>query len=132
MTHRDPYVETELVLVMNAVFAAPGIWTARLCRQLNGLAETAESVIYCGLCRQYANQRKRKRAAALPAQPLPGFPAAYRLHPPCRQIALRRLQYVLHVLEDETLMIYGQRQARIPDRRNHRGWDYTLFTEVET
>jgi hypothetical protein len=117
-------VETELVLVMNAVFAAPGIWTARLCRQLNGLAETAESVIYCGLCRQYANLRKRKRAATLPAQPLPGFPAAYRLHPPCQRIELRRLQYVLHVLEDETLMIYGQRRARIPDSRNHRGWDY--------
>jgi len=42
----------------------------------------------------------------------------------CRPIALRRLQYVLHVLEDETLMIYGQRRTRIPDRRNHRGWDY--------
>jgi hypothetical protein len=124
MTHRDPYVETELMQVLNAVFAAPGIWTARLCRQLNGRPETEASVIYCGLCRQYANQRKRKRAAALPTQPLPGFPASYRLHPPCRRIALRRLQYVLHVLEDETLMIYGQRRARIPDHRNHRGWDY--------
>ena len=43
MTHRDPYVETELVRVLNAVFAAPGIWTARLCRQVNGLSETEAS-----------------------------------------------------------------------------------------
>lgn len=111
--------------VLSYVEDHPGIWTARLCRLISGLPETEESIIHCGLCAEYANPRKRRRAAQCPPT-LPGWPAAiggaYQLHPPCGPIGLRRLQGMLYKLRDDCLMICSER-SRIPDSRNHRGWD---------
>ena len=50
-------------IVLSYVENNPGIWTARPCRSINGLPETESSVIHCGLCADYANPRKRERAA---------------------------------------------------------------------
>ena len=88
----NPYYEERLCTVLSWVEEHPGYWTAALCRLLNGhtqpwqevsppsptwdpdyqppspamQAATQRAVIYCGLCVDYANPRKRARAAALP------------------------------------------------------------------
>jgi hypothetical protein len=114
-----------LAWVLACVEDEPGIWTAALCRSLNGLPETEESVIWCGLCTEYANPRKRRRAAQCPPI-LPGFEeigGAYQLHPPCGRIRLRLLRSLLSTLERAT-MVRGEPGSEIPDSRNHRGWDY--------
>jgi len=103
----------------------PGIWTAKLCRLLNGIPETEQGVIYCGLCSQYANPRKRARAEKYATIPtLPGMNPPYQLHPPCSTMRLRQLQAILRKLRDQCHMIISKQDAIIPDSRNHRGWDY--------
>jgi len=112
-------------IVLSAVEDNPGAWTAQLCRYLNGLPEDESSVIHCGLCSDYANPRKRERAAQYAALPtLPGLPAPYQLHPPCRVIRLRQLQDILKKLRDQCLMISSEEGSEIPDSRNWRGWDF--------
>ncbi len=116
--------EDWLCWVLSWVEDNPGVWTARLCRAINGLPETEASIIHCGLCDGYSNPRKRRRAARLAATPtLPGLDPPLQLHPPCPTISLRRLQYLLRKLRDDCLMIYSEEGATIPDPRNHRGWD---------
>lgn len=101
----------------------PGPWTARLCRYINGLPETQASVIHCGLCAHYANPRKRARAAQLPP-PLPGFSeGGYQLHAPCTKMPFALLKYLLRRLEAQSI-VHSEPGARIPDSRNHRGWDF--------
>ncbi|MEA3339467.1 MAG: hypothetical protein U9R15_05820 [Chloroflexota bacterium] len=110
--------------VLSYVETYPGLWTARLCRLINDLPENERSVIHCGLCSDYANPRKRKRAAQYAAHPtLPGFSPQYQLHPPCFTISLRQLQGILRKLRDQCLMVLSEEQSRIPDSRNGRGWD---------
>jgi hypothetical protein len=124
---RDPpwLYEEKVVLVLVRVENNPGIWTARLCRLINGIEETEAGVIYCGLCQCYANPRKRERARRLASAPtLPGFSPPYQLHPPCPFISLRQLQGILRKLRDECLMVLSEELAPIPDSRNHRGWDF--------
>ena len=115
-----------LAWVLSEVEDDPGIWTAALCRRLNGLPETEKSVIWCGLCEGYASKRKRERAAQCPPT-LPGWPeeigGAYQLHPPCKRMRLRILRSLLSTLEWAT-MVRGEPRSVIPDSRNHRGWDY--------
>jgi hypothetical protein len=111
------------VNVLSRVEDNPGLWTARLCRKINGLPETEASVIHCGLCSDYANPRKRERAKQYAQRPtLPGFEPLYQLHPPCTTIPLKQLQHMLYKLRDDCLMVYSERD-RIPDSRNYRGWD---------
>lgn len=115
--------------VLRHVQQEPGIWTAKLCRQLNGLPETVESVIYCGQCSHYANPRKRERAANFQRNPtLPGMEAPHQLHDPCNTITLKRLQYLLYSLLPDDNMDNGRliclQEQVIPDSRNWRGWDY--------
>ena len=98
---------------------------------MNNLPETEQSVIHCGLCVDYANPNKRKRAANLPAQTLPGFEqigGAYQLHLPCRMLRLRQLQYILRWLEQHDLVL-GHPLTPIPDTRQPRGWDYATVWE---
>lgn len=147
MSSPDPYYEDWLCTVLAWVEDYPGYWTAALCRLLNGLTgpwqevepppdwpdytppdadarrQAQQAVLYCGLCSQYVNPRKRARAACLPA-PLPGFErGAYQLHGPCRFMQLGRLQKMLHRLQAADL-VRSQPGAVIPDGRNHRGWDF--------
>lgn len=105
--------------------AEPGIWTARLCRSLNGLGETEADIIHCGLCADYANPRKRDRAARLAELPtLPGLDAPFQLHPPCKAVPLRKLRYLLDVLEHQCDLVYSVPLSEIPDCRQARGVDY--------
>ena len=126
MARTPDWIYEQLVMwVLTWVEDNPGIWTARLCRLINDVPETERGVIYCGLCSQYANPRKRARAARYAAIPtLPGMDPPYQLHPPCPTIRLRQLQAILRKLCDECIMITRERGAVIPDSRNHRGWDY--------
>ena len=111
--------------VQAAIQAQPGVWTARLCRQMHGLPETERSILYCGLCQDYANPRKRARAACLPTQTLPGFEAiggGFQLRPPCSKRGLTWLRKLIYRLRDR-----GQIETcreRIPDCRQPRGWDW--------
>lgn len=122
----DKWTYEELVIwVLSYVESNPGIWTAKLCRLINDLPETEQSVIHCGYCSQYANPRKRERAAKFAAIPtLPGLEPPHQLHGPCLTMPLRRLQGILYKLQDVCLMIVSDRMAVIPDTRNHRGWDF--------
>lgn len=107
----------------------PGPWTARLCRFMNGLPETEESVIYCGVCAHYANPRKRLRASRLPPT-LPGFTeGAYQLHATCTKMPFGTLRQILYALERRQI-VYGQPMVRIPDTRNNRGWDFATVWRV--
>ena len=119
-----PDVREDMVCwVLCRVEDEPGIWTARLCRAMNGLPETPQSVAYCGLCADYANPRKRARAARL-GPLLPGFDeGAYQLHSSCSRMQLRFLRSLLTTLERAT-MVVSEPGAVIPDSRNYRGWDF--------
>lgn len=123
-----PDVREDLVCwVLSWVEAEPGTWTARLCRAMNGLPETPQSVAWCGLCADYANPRKRARAARL-GPLLPGFDeGAYTLHSACGRMQFRLLRSLLRSLLatlERATMITGEQGAVIPDSRNHRGWDF--------
>ena len=118
------YPNEELALLIeSAIKAEPGIWTSRLCRLLNGVPEDLDGVIYCGLCQQYANPRKRARAERFDAPTLPGMEPPYQLHAPCLSMPLRKLQYLLRVLWDRWDLVYGVPGSEIPDLRQGRQWD---------
>jgi len=119
------YPNDDLALWVEAhVRAESGIWTARLCRLLNGIPEDEGGIVYCGLCSDYANPRKRNRAERWATVPtLPGMKPPFQLHSPCTTMPLRKLQYLLYVLWDKCDLVYGMRE-RIPDVRQPRGWDW--------
>lgn len=122
---RMKYPNEELLLwAEQRIKAQPGIWTARLCRLLNGLPECEESVIYCGLCEHYANPRKRARAKAHDLPTLPGMEPPHQIHPTCTTIPFRKLRYLLDVLWSECDLIYGVEGSEIPDLRQGRLYDY--------
>ncbi len=117
-----------------AIEANPGIWMARLCRAMHGLSETFRHIAYCGQCADYANPRKRTRAAALPTAVLPGFEqigAAYHLHPPCSRRGLTWLRHQIYRLVQRG-QVDKCREKR-PDMRQVRGWDWmsTLYPAKE-
>ena len=117
--------EDLMMVVLSWIESYPGLWTAAVCRALNGIPETAQGVAWCGLCAGgYANGRKRARSAHL-GPTLPGFEgrAAFQLHPACTCISLRALQTVVDFLDCKALMVVRCRSV-IPDPRNHRGWDF--------
>jgi hypothetical protein len=115
--------EDLVAVVLSWIEDYPDLWTAALCRGLNGVPETGRGVAWCGLCDGYANGRKRARSARL-GPTLPGFEGrrAYQLHSPCGTVSLRALQAVVDNLED-ALMVVRHRSV-IPDARNHRGGDF--------
>ena len=133
----DEY-QTMILVALEALSVAttredgdPGPWTAKLCRYLNGLPETQVSVIHCGLCVDYANPRKRARAARLPP-PLPGFSAGgYQLHRTCSTMPFARLKHLLHQMEARGLLC-SEPGTRIPDERNYRGWDFATVWHVHS
>jgi hypothetical protein len=109
-----------------AVRANPGRWTARLCRQIHDLPETEESIVHCGLCKEYANPRKRARARAQSlTKVLPGFEeigGAYQLHPRCGRRGLTWLRKLAYRRCDTGR--WQKRREKIPDVRQSRGWDW--------
>ena len=110
--------------------ANPGLGMARLCRAMHGLPENFRSIAWCGQCQGYANPRKRRRAADLPPETLPGFEAtggAFQLHPPCSRRDLTGLRHLVY-----RLVQWGRVEKRCekrPDLRQARGWDWmsTLY-----
>jgi hypothetical protein len=131
--HVEAYVSIDLGIdtpespqwVQAAIEAQPGVWTARLCRQMHGWPETEISILRCGLCQDYANPRKRARAACLPTRTLPGFEAiggGHQLRPPCSKRGLTWLRKLIYRLRDRD-QIQTHRE-RIPDCRQPRGWDW--------
>ena len=117
------WVHIQLMHLYGAIDDEPGIWTAKLCRQLNGLPETLESIIYCGYCEHYANPRKRERAEIFAAIPVfKGFSPPHQLQKPCWQWPLRTVQSRAYRLWDLGF-IYGSRE-QIPDLCQARGWDW--------
>lgn len=128
------YPNEELLLwVESRIKAEPGIWTARLCRLLNGCElDTEAAIIHCGYCQDYANPRKRNRAEVHNYPTLPGLEPPHQLHPPCRSMPLRKLRYLLDVLENTADLVYSVPGSEIPDIRQPRGWDYgTRFYPAE-
>lgn len=113
-----------------AIEANPGIWIARLCRAMHGRPENFRSIARCGQCAGYANFRKRRRAANLPPEPLPGFESiggAFQLQPPCSRRDLTWLRHLVY-----RLVRRGQiekRREKCLDLRQPRGWDWmsTLY-----
>lgn len=111
--------------------ANPGLWVARLCRAMHGLPENFRSIAWCGQCSGgYANPRKRRRAANLPPQTLPGFESiggAFQLHPPCSRRDLTWLRHLIYRLVQRGQV--EKRREKRPDLRQARGWDWmsTLY-----
>jgi hypothetical protein len=112
--------------VQAAIAANPGVWISRLCRAKHGLGENLRSIAYCGQCAGgYANPRRRKRAAALQKEVLPGFEqigGAYQLHEPCSRRDLTWLRQLIYRLVRQGRVI-KVREKR-PDLRQPRGWDW--------
>jgi hypothetical protein len=109
--------------VERAVAANPGVWTARLCRAMHGRRETLRDIAYCGLCGEFMNSRKRRRAENLPPSVLPGYEvigAAFQGYPACHK-GLSWLRGVVHRLRARSRIV--TRRERIPDMRQARGWD---------
>lgn len=112
------------MMVENAVANNPGIWTCKLCRLLNGIPETKAGIAWCGLCLHFANVNKRARAEALAAIPtLPGMTPPYQIHPACTCIPLKKLQYLLRYLAEETDLIRLEPGTKVPDMMQARGYD---------
>ncbi len=111
--------------VQTAIEANPGIWIARLCRAMHGKPETYQSIVWCGVCAQYANPRRRSRAARLPDKTLPGLTeigGAYQLHPPCSSRGLTWLRHQIYRLVRQGRIKKLRKKA--PDVRQPRGWDW--------
>lgn len=109
-----------------AIAANPGIWISRLCRAMHGRRENFRHVAWCGQCGGgYANPRRRRRAAALPPEPLPGFEnigAAFSLHIPCTRRDLTWLRHLVYRLVRRGRI--EKRWEKILDLRQARGWDW--------
>lgn len=113
-------------VIRSHVLDNPGIWSARLCRLMNGIPETREGVVYCGLCKGYANPRKRARDPTVHGQLLlPGIQGGgeYEVRPECERMPFTRLRGLLRRAEHLELISRRERQV-IPDEFNHRGWDF--------
>ena len=112
--------------VLTAIAANSGdFWITKLCRAMHGHRENIRSISWCGVCSEYANVRKRRRAAKLPPKPLPGFEeigGAFQLHPPCSNHGLTWLRKLIYRLENKG-QVERSREPR-PDIRQARGWDY--------
>lgn len=107
-----------------AIEANPGTWISRLCRARHGRANTYRNIAWCGTCREYSNQRRRRRAAALQVDVLPGFEkigGAYHLHPPCSRRGLTWLRHQVYRLVRQGRIT--KLRERRPDMRQPRGWD---------
>jgi hypothetical protein len=118
---QDPESDPE-AWALGVISANPGLWVAELCRIKHDRENTAAEIAYCGLCREYANRRKRVRAAKL-GDPLPGFTSgAYQLHPPCSNRAFTWLRKLTYRLERAGFLL--RKRERIPDGRQARGWDW--------
>ena len=132
LRHLDEYAWIDLGIedpespewVEAAIEANPGRWTARLCRAMHGHEENYDSITHCGLCVDYCNPRKRKRAAALPPL-LPGFEetgGAFQLFPRCGRRGLTWLRKLIYRLRERGKV--ETHRERIPDLRQPRGWDW--------
>jgi len=111
--------------VQAAITANPGTWITRLCRAKHQLPETYQSIAYCGQCRSFANGRKRRRAANLQREVLPGFEQIggnYHLHPPCSQRELTWLRHLIYRLVRQGQVV--KHREKRPDLRQARGWDW--------
>jgi hypothetical protein len=111
----------------------PGIWSARLCRLVNGIPETRKGVMHCGLCEDYANPRKRNRDPTRHGQLLlPGVQTGgeYQLRPRCKRLGFAQLRGLLRRGADLELFSRWEKQV-IPDDLNHRGWDFATRFYVE-
>ena len=111
--------------VQAAIAANPGIWITRLCRAKHNLPETYKSIAYCGKCFCFANARKRRRAANLQTEVLPGFKdigGAYQLHTPCSPRHLTWLRHLIYrrVGQGQVVKVREKRA----DLRQARGWDW--------
>lgn len=117
----DTGPSAEMLAIIDELRLESPLWTAELCRRLNSQPDVA----YCGLCADYANPRKRARAAAWASKQacLPGLSPAWCLHPPCRRLRLARLQRVLAQMARYEMVATVPR-CLIPDPRQARGWDY--------
>ncbi|MCK6625525.1 MAG: hypothetical protein L6R45_10160 [Anaerolineae bacterium] len=117
----DPDTDPE-AWALDIIAANPGLWVAELCRIKHDLASTPANIAYCGLCAEYANPRKRRRAARL-GPSLPGFESGqYQLHPPCSSQALTWLRKLTYRLERGGFLL--RKRERIPDHHQPRGWDW--------
>ena len=111
--------------VQAAIAANPGTWITRLCRAKHQLPETYQSIAYCGQCRSFANSRKRRRAANLQREVLPGFEqigGAYHLHPPCSRRDLTWLRHLIYRLVQQGQVVKVRKKR--PDLHQPRGWDW--------
>lgn len=121
----DPEQESRQWL-LELIQINPGVWMAEACRIKHDLPSDNESIAWCGLCKEYANIRKRNRSAALPPKTLPGFEkigGAYQLHPPCSKRALTWIRQTIYALEAKGLVERRPLEV-IPDPRQGRGWDF--------
>jgi len=118
----QPEAETE-EWVVKAIRANPGVWTAKLCRAMHNIPETYQGIAWCGVCEQYCNPRRRRRARKLVSQILlPGYPeGAFQLRPPCSKRGLTWLRHLTDRLRDRG-QILKRREFR-PDLRQPRGYD---------
>lgn len=104
--------------------AQPGVWVAELCRIKHDRPSDNLNIARCGLCPEYANNRKRARARAL-GPTLPGFDllgGQYQLSKPCSAKALTWLRKLTYRLEKAGFLF--RRREKIPDLRQARGWDW--------
>jgi hypothetical protein len=110
--------------LLQAIAVNPGIHTAHLCRAMHGQEETYRDIAYCGRCSEYSNPAKRRRAARLQKNLLPGFEqigGAFQLHPPCSRRGLTWLRHRLYRLVAQGRLI--KRREKRPDLHQPRGWD---------
>lgn len=114
--------DPDLARVYGEVVRSPGVWIAALCRKMHGLEGSKETVLYCGRCAEYANPRKRSRAAKYKTMPTLFGPPPYQLHPPCSEQGLTWLRHRVYRLEK--LKLVARVVSRIPDNRQARGWDW--------
>lgn len=124
------WVHAQCACIYGIVDTEPGIWTARLCRLLNGVPETKEGIQYCGRCAHYANPRKRAKAENFTRSlVLPGF-SVYELHPACTQWPLRMVRARAYRLLD--LGYVWQWWTVIPDLMQPRGFDLAMRWYADT
>ncbi|MCG3207243.1 MAG: hypothetical protein FOGNACKC_00843 [Anaerolineae bacterium] len=120
----DPDTEPERWLE-EAIELNPEVWKAKLCRIKHDVPETNAGIAFCGLCKEYANPRKRARSAAT-GPVLPGFEAmggAFQIHEACSSRALAWVRRTLYRWE-KIGKVAREVLQQIPDVRQSRGWDF--------